>query len=215
MTGAKTPVIFRYKGNDMKREKKYKRYNDRDFSFKPKKFTINGKKFLNYIFRWLILILVAATVGYAFVTFCFQTVTVVGPSMHDTLSDGEIVIVNKLNYKLKDIKRYDIIAYKKIDSEGYYDIKRVIGLPGETIQIKDGAVYINDVLLEKLPFSEEILINGTAKDPYTLKKEEYFVLGDNVNNSEDSRFTNVGNIQKSEVLGKVIYIVSPQIEKVY
>jgi len=162
------------------------------------------------IFNWFLLILIAAITGYAIVTFLFQTVTVVGPSMGNTLKDGEVVIVNKITYKFNDIERYDIIAYSEVDKKSYYDIKRVIGLPEETVQIVDGYIYINGAKLEDLPFDDYILSSGNAKEEIVLGDNEYFVIGDNVNNSEDSRYTNVGNISKSEILGKVVYIYSPE-----
>lgn len=207
-------IIFYIKGFAMERDGKHSRSKYKDIPIESKKKLLPGKKIVNYFLKWLVLVLAAATCGYAFITFCFQTVTVVGPSMQETLYDGQEVIVDKLKYKIGDVKRYDVIAYSKLDSNGYYDIKRVIGLPGETILIKNGAVYIDDNLLERLPFDEEILISGVVQEPYTLKKEEYFVLGDNVNNSEDSRFTNIGNVQKSEILGKVIFIIDPVRKKV-
>lgn len=162
------------------------------------------------LLNWFLLIFGAAVVGYSIITFLFQTLQVVGPSMNNTLSDGQTVIVNKLSYKLHDIERYDIVAFSQVESNEYYEIKRVIGLPGETVLIKDGFVYINGERLEDLPFDERILTQGIAKEEIKLSGEEYFVLGDNVNNSEDSRFTNIGNISKSEILGKITYVVSPK-----
>ena len=137
---------------------------------------------------------VAVIVGYAFVTFCFQTVTVVGPSMQPTLLDSQVVVVNKLCYRFSDIKRYDVVAFSNVNSDGYYDIKRVIGLPEETIRISNGDVYINGERLTDLPFESTIQISGIAGEEIKLGDNEYFLIGDNVNNSEDSRYTNVGKI---------------------
>lgn len=193
--------------SNIKRDRK--RYS-KEFTFRPKRFNFNRKKIVREMFNWFLLILVAAITGYAVVTFFFQTVTVVGPSMDDTLKDGEVVIVNKITYKVNDIERYDIIAYSEVEKKSYYDIKRVIGLPEEKVQIIDGYIYINDTKLEDLPFDDYILSSGNAKEGIVLGDNEYFVIGDNVNNSEDSRYTNVGNISKSEILGKVVYIYSPK-----
>lgn len=156
---------------------------------------------------WLLLIFIAIITGYAFVTFFFQTVTVIGPSMSDTLQDGEIVIINKFEYRIHDVKRYDVVAYKMVDSEGYFDIKRVYGMPGETVTIEGGKIYINGEELTDRPVSENILTPGIAQNEIVLGKDEYFVLGDNINNSEDSRFSNVGNITDSEIKGKVCYVI--------
>lgn len=190
--------------------KRNRRRYSKEFTFRPRRFALNRKKIVREIFNWFLLILIAAITGYAIITFLFQTVTVVGPSMGNTLKDGEVVIVNKITYKFNDIERYDIIAYSEVDKKSYYDIKRVIGLPEETVQIVDGYIYINGAKLEDLPFDDYILSSGNAKEEIVLGDNEYFVIGDNVNNSEDSRYTNVGNISKSEILGKVVYIYSPE-----
>ena len=170
-------------------------------------------RFFKSVLNWVILIFVAAIAGYAFVTFCYQTVEVIGPSMNPTLKDGQIVLVNKLDYKFHDIKRYDIVVYSKIDSDAYYDIKRVIALPGENIKISSGRIYINDEQIKDCPIQDNIVNSGIAAGGITLGKNEYFVLGDNVNNSEDSRYTNVGVISKTEIKGKVVYITRPKEDK--
>ena len=161
------------------------------------------------ILNWFLLIFAAVIAGYSVVTFMFQTIHVTGPSMNDTLVEGQVVLVNKITYRFSDVERYDIIAFSQVERDEYYEIKRVIGLPGETVLIKDGFVYIDGNKLEDLPLQERILIAGMAGEEIKLSDEEYFVLGDNVNNSEDSRYANIGNISKSEILGKVTYILSP------
>ena len=174
---------------------------------------IKPSHFFKGIFNWIILILIAAIAGYAFVTFFYQTVEVIGPSMSPTLSDGQTVLVNKIDYKFHDIKRYDIVVYSKVDSDAYYDIKRIVGLPGETIKISNGKIYINNEVLKDSPITSNIINPGIAADEITLGKNEYFVLGDNVNNSEDSRYTNIGKISNTEIKGKVVYILKPKNEK--
>lgn len=173
----------------------------------------NREHILNNLFQWFIVILSGAIFGYTIITFGFQTITVVGPSMNKTLEDGEVVIVNKFTYKISDVERYDVIAYSLIETDGYFDIKRVIGMPGEKVTIKDGYIYINDKQLQNSPYSEKIITSGLASEGITLGEGEYFVLGDNVNNSEDSRYTNVGNISKAEILGKVSYIIKADDKK--
>lgn len=126
-----------------------------------------------------------------------------GDSMEVTLSDGDVIIVNKFAYLLRPPKRGDVVVFKQSGNEhDYYDIKRVVGLPGETVQIMDGAVYINGELMPEKINCEKMLIPGLAKDRFTLEEEEYFVLGDNRNNSEDSRFANIGTIVREEIVGK-------------
>ena len=187
--------------------------SDFDQTEEPKKFSENKEKVLNNFFQWFIIVLSGAIFGYALITFVFQTVTVIGPSMNHTLEDGEVVIVNKLAYNISEIKRYDVVAYSLIEEDGYFDIKRVIGMPGEKVTIKDGYVYINDKPLKNSPFTEKIITSGLAADTITLGDGEYFVMGDNVNNSEDSRYSNVGNISKVEILGKVSYIIKAEDDK--
>ena len=185
-----------------------------ELSFDPPKKKRKRKSLFGRILNWLLLVFAAAVFGYAVITFGVQTVQVVGPSMNTTLADGETVLVNKLYGTLIQPKRYDVIAFKQIDFGSYYEIKRVIGLPGETVQIKDGKVYINGEVLEDSPIEDKIRVAGLAEREIKLSKNEFFVLGDNVNNSEDSRYSNVGNVAKSEILGKVFYRIKPEKGKV-
>ena len=185
-----------------------------ELSFDPPKKKHKRRSLFGRIMNWLLLIFAAGVFGYAIVTFGVQTVQVVGPSMNTTLADGETVLVNKLYGTVLQPKRYDIIAFKQIDFGSYYEIKRVIGLPGETVQIKDGVVYIDGSVLEDSPIEDKIRVAGLAEREIKLAKNEYFVLGDNVNNSEDSRYSNVGNVARSEIVGKVFYKVKPEKGKV-
>lgn len=179
-------------------------------SFRPVRVHFNKRKLIREILNWVLVVFIAAVVGYAFVTFAYQTVTVVGPSMRETLSDGDVVVVNKFVYKFNDVERYDIVAYSQVGNDSYYEVKRVIGLPGESVLIKDGLVYINGTALRDMPISDKILSAGIASQEIKLGDKEYFVLGDNVNNSEDSRYTNVGSISSSEIIGRVDYRLSPK-----
>ncbi|MBQ9609253.1 MAG: signal peptidase I [Lachnospiraceae bacterium] len=171
------------------------------------------RRFSKAVFGWFVVILVAVIAGYAFVTFFFQTVNIVGPSMSPTLKDGQVVVVNKIKYKIKDIERYDIVVYKKVESDSYYDVKRVVALPGETVKIENGKVYINGIILSDCPIESSIMNAGIAANDIKLGDNEYFLLGDNVNNSEDSRYNNIGIISKTEITGKVTSIIRPKEEK--
>lgn len=188
-------------------------YDKHNLSRHASKRNSKVKRFFRGFSRWILLIFVAIIFGYAFVTFCFQTVTVVGPSMNPTFSDSQVVLINKMIYNFSDVKRYDVIAYSRVNEDGYFDIKRVIGLPGETVQILNGEIYINGERQSDAPFGMTIQISGVAEEPVTLGDNEYFVMGDNVNNSEDSRYTNVGNIAKTEITGKVVRILLPGSDK--
>ncbi|MGN0396021.1 MAG: signal peptidase I [Coprococcus sp.] len=162
------------------------------------------KKTVKNILSWLISILAAAIVAYGFVAFMFQSVYMVGSSMSPTIIDKEKCIVNKLVYVIGKPERFDIVAYRTIEnSESYYDIKRVIGLPGETVLIANGNVYVNGNPIPGIPIEDYIFTAGLAEKKITLGDDEYFLLGDNVNNSQDSRYLNIGNIKESEILGRI------------
>ncbi len=126
---------------------------------------------------------------------------VIGTSMSPTLADGDNLIVEKITYHFSKPSRFDIIVFPYQDTNKHY-IKRIIGLPGETVQIIDGYVYINGELLEE-NYGNDVMDNpGIAANPIVLGDDEYFVLGDNRNNSEDSRFGAVGNIRKKDIDGR-------------
>ncbi|MFR8547412.1 MAG: signal peptidase I [Lachnospiraceae bacterium] len=162
------------------------------------------------IFLWTFEILVVILFAYVVVYFFGQSRTNVGQSMDVTLSGGDTVLLNVLSYRLGSPKRGDVISFKPNGSTtGRSSIKRVIGLPGETVQIKDGMIYIDGVVyLEKKSYP--VITNpGMAAEEITLGDKEYFVLGDNRNNSEDSRFADVGLVHSSFIEGKVWFVLSP------
>ncbi len=137
-----------------------------------------------------------------------QRTVVNGSSMETTLYNNDNLIVDKLSYKFSDPKRFDIIIFPH---NGVYYIKRIIGMPGETVKIDetDGSIYINGKLLDE-SFGREVMdYAGIAADGITLKENEYFCLGDNRNNSEDSRFSKVGPVKADTIIGKAIYKVYP------
>ncbi|MDE7210248.1 MAG: signal peptidase I [Lachnospiraceae bacterium] len=155
------------------------------------------------IFIWIVQIAAVVLLAYFIINVVLEKTSVLGDSMESTLSDGDMIIVNKFSYLFGNPKRGDVIVFKQSGSEhDYYDVKRVVGLPGETIQIVDGVVYINGEEMQEKIVCETMLISGLAKDRFTLEEEEYFVLGDNRNNSEDSRFANIGTIVRDEIVGK-------------
>ena len=162
------------------------------------------------ILLWTFQILICDSVAYVLVYFFGQSRTNIGQSMDVTLSGGDTVLLNTLIYQVGSPKRGDVIAFKPNGSgTGHSSIKRVIGLPGETIQIMDGMIYIDgEVYLEKKSYP--VITNpGMASDGITLGNQEYFVLGDNRNNSVDSRFADVGTVKASYIEGKVWFVLSP------
>lgn len=160
------------------------------------------KGIIRELFGWLIFIAIVVAVSYAVVTFVGQRTQVSGESMETTLSDGDQLIVDKISYRFRDPKRYDIVVFPYRYEKNTFYIKRIIGLPGETVQIVDGYVYINGQILGEQYGSALIEDPGLAAEPITLGADEYFVLGDNRNNSQDSRTANVGNIHRDELIGR-------------
>ena len=130
--------------------------------------------------------------------------------MQPLLSDGETVLVNKLAPGISKLSRYDIVAYKLVDSDQYYDIKCVVGLPGETLEIKNGEIYVDGKALTDTPWTDRIMTAGLCSKVVKIDKNEYFLIGYNVNNSEDSRFSSVGNVTGTEILGRVTYRIAPK-----
>ncbi len=128
---------------------------------------------------------------------------VIGSSMEPMLSDGDNLIVDKLSYRFNEPQRFDIIVFPFRYAEKTYYIKRIIGLPGETVFIdENGTIFINGEELQESYGKEIIKDPGRAYEPITLGEDEYFVLGDNRNNSSDSRDPVVGNIHRDEFIGK-------------
>ena len=160
------------------------------------------KNIVKELSAWLIYILVIIVISYLVITFVGQRTQVSGSSMETTLSDGDQLIVDKISYRFRDPNRYDIVVFPYQYEKNTYYIKRIIGLPGETVQIVDGYVYIDGQELDE-HYGNEVMENpGLAADPVVLGDDEYFVLGDNRNNSQDSRAANVGVIHRDDLLGR-------------
>ena len=179
-----------------------------DFEHESKKPTI--MKIMIEVFIWAAQIAAVIFLAYFIVYYCVEKTNVIGSSMDNTLSADESIIINKFSYRVSDPKRFDVIVFKQSGKEhSFYNIKRIIGLPGETIIMKEGGIYINNELLVDIVNVDELLNYGLAGEEITLEDNEYFVLGDNRNNSEDSRFASVGNITKDEIIGKAAIRISP------
>lgn len=157
--------------------------------------------------------IIAFLVAYLIVTFVGQRTVVDGESMYNTLNDGDNIIVEKLSYTFGEPERYDIIVFPHYDStrgEEVYYIKRIIGMPGETIQIIDGLIYLIDENGEAVLLEESYgyykagarMQSGIASVPVVIPEGYYFVLGDNRNNSKDSRDASVGLVKGEDIIGK-------------
>lgn len=138
-----------------------------------------------------------------------QRVAVDGSSMVPALEDGDQLLVDKLSYQISDPERFDIVIFALKDDPDRYYIKRVIGLPGETVQITEGVIYIDGEVLEEDYGLAVIADAKRAEEPITLGDDEYFVLGDNRNNSKDSRSDEVGNVSRSQIMGKAVFRIWP------
>lgn len=159
--------------------------------------------------------LIRTVVPTAIITLLFiylvgQLGVVCGNSMNDSLYDNDIIFMEKITQRFGTLKRFDVIVFNShLKNEQDY-IKRIIGLPGETVRIdENGNIYINDELLVENYGKEAMIYGGIASDGITLKDNEYFVLGDNRNNSEDSRFEELGAINYYQIKGRVCYSLIP------
>ena len=154
------------------------------------------------ILSFLLYVVVVIGITFLIIHYVGQRTYVSGSSMENTLSDGDNLIVDKITYRFSDPKRYDIIVFPYQYEENTYFIKRIIGLPGETVQIVDGIIYIDGEALQE-SYGREVMKNsGLAADPVTLGEDEYFVLGDNRNDSTDSRDPSVGKIPRDRIIGR-------------
>ena len=157
---------------------------------------------LREILGFLVYVAVVTGITFLIITFVGQRTYVSGSSMENTLSHGDNLIVDKITYRFSDPKRYDIIVFPFRYQEDVYYIKRIIGLPGETVQIRDGEIYIDGEILYESYGREVMKSAGLAAEPVTLGEDEYFVLGDNRNDSTDSRDPNVRLIHRDEIIGR-------------
>lgn len=162
------------------------------------------------VFMWALEIAAVMAVAAILAVGFGKTTVMQEGSMDPTLSAGDMVLINRAAYKIGEPKRGDIIAYRVSEDENASThIKRVIGLPGETISIQDGQILIDGKTYQEKKNLPSIQNPGLAETEITLGRDEYFVLGDNRNNSEDSRSADVGNIRKGNIIGKLWLVVSP------
>ena len=163
------------------------------------------------ILSWVFYIAFVLVLTWVIITFVGQRTRVDGRSMMNTLHDGDNLIVEKLSYRFSDPKRFDIIVFPPTGKKEYY-IKRIIGLPGETVQIMDdGSIYINGEKLEENYGMEVIKPEtiGRAAEPIELGDDEYFVMGDNRRVSLDSRSEEVGTVSEDSIVGKAFIRLYP------
>jgi signal peptidase I len=174
-----------------------------DLHFEKEKNRPDLKKIIIQALIFIVELIVVILLAYLIVHYALERTTIYEESMNPTLVEEDKVLINKFAYRFSRPKRFDVIVFKESHKEhSFYNIKRIIGLPGETVHIRENGIYINDERLEEPIEVENVLNRGLASEPILLEKDEYFVLGDNRNSSEDSRFANVGNVLYDNIIGK-------------
>lgn len=174
-----------------------------DLDYKGKKEKKLNMPLMYNILSWIFGVAAAIFLGIMTVSFVGMSTIVIGNSMEPALFNGEEVLLNKIIYQFSVPKRGDVIAFHPNGDENtHLYVKRIVGLPGETIQIKQGSVYING---EMHAMDTETNDPGVAAELIELGDDDYFVMGDNRENSEDSRSANIGNVSREMIVGKVWY----------
>lgn len=167
------------------------------------------------IIKMFVYILVIVLLALLWNAFLMSPLKIVGHSMNPSLSEGDVVFVNKLSYKFGDVERYDIVVFPYKYDNSRKLVKRVIALPNEKVEIKDGILYVNDEKLEEYYGIYKKRNDGEQSTTYvnwgpvTLGDDEIFVLGDNRNQSDDSRSSDVGLVKTDDIIGKVSFRIWP------
>lgn len=158
---------------------------------------------------WVVEIIIVLLLAFVLVYCAGMRITVVGNSMEKTVSDGSQILVNRFLYNIKSPSTGDVIVFLPNGNEkSHYYVKRVIGVPGDKVQIKNGLLYVNGELYD-VEDTDTIKNAGIAEEEITVGEDEYFVLGDNRNSSEDSRYANIGNVKKEYIKGKAWFVIRP------
>lgn len=155
------------------------------------------------ILSWILEIIIIVIIAYVLVSSFGYRTSVVGQAMEPTLKAGEQICIDKFLYVVGKPKAGDVIIFLPNGNEkSHYYVRRVIAVPGDKVQIKDGAVYVNGAIYDEVIDVSSIDDPGIAAEELVLGADEYFALGDNRNNSDDSRYANVGMIKKDYIIGK-------------
>ncbi len=157
--------------------------------------------------NWIVDIIAMIAFAYFTVYSFGSRMEVSGGSMNPALNSKDVVLIDRLSYDLGRPKRFDIAVFLR--PEGGTNMKRIIGLPGETVQIIENRIYINGELLQTGEIPDIVTIAGVAEYPIELGDDEYFLLGDNRESSEDSRFATVGNVKREQLIGRVWFRFQP------
>ena len=182
--------------------KTFHRRND-GLNFRRRRRKLNFEK-IRYVLIFLLELVVVIGLAYGVVIAFGKQVECSNASMEPTYKTSDILLVNTIAYKFSEPESGDVIAFKpKSNVNASYSVKRVIAVPGDTIYINNGRIYINDELYKENLDVELIENPGVAATPITLLEDQFFVLGDNRNSSEDSRYEGVGFVSSEDILGRV------------
>lgn len=188
-----------------------RRYTGLDFNRKPKKQISSST--IREIVSWIFWIVISAVIAFVIMYVFGLRTNVIGNSMEPSLYSGQQILIDRLSLNISSPKRGDVVAFQPNGNEkSHYYVKRIIGLPGETIQIIKGYIYIDGELLEEEGDYDKIADPGILENPLYLDSDEYVVLGDNRNFSEDSRSGNIGIVKSSYFIGKVWFCLSKKLE---
>ena len=173
---------------------------NKGLSFYKKKKKIS-RELLREIFSWIVGIVLSVFLAAVIVVFLGKSTSVVGMSMEPTLENGQQIFIDRFLYILSSPKAGDIVAFLPNGNENsHYYIKRVVAVPGDKVRITGGTLYVNGQ--ESKWVTEKILDAGIADNELILGNKEYFCIGDNPNNSEDSRSANIGPVEEEDMIGK-------------
>lgn len=166
--------------------------------------------FFNYLKDIVVYLFISLIIILSIRLFVVQHVRVEGTSMEPTLHNGQHLLIEKLSYKFKDVERFDIVVFQPFyDKSDTFYVKRIIGLPGETVQIRDNIIYIDDMPLEENYGVNSYTEGKMAENKIQLGDDDYFVLGDNREVSKDSREEDVGLLNSKSIIGRVWVSIYP------
>lgn len=167
------------------------------------------KKIRGYVLEVLVYAVLFVLCALVIPNYVMQRAKVSGSSMENTLFDGDNVLVDKISYQFHNPERYDVVVFYPFEGEKEHYVKRVIGLPGETIQIIGSDIYIDGAKINESYGKDPITYAGIAAEPITLGENEFFLMGDNREESYDCRYADIGPVHKSAIDGKAVLRIWP------
>ena len=182
---------------------RYQGYDEDRYDLDHTEKKIARRKLVFKMLFWIISIPLAVAAGIFLCKILIAKTTVPNNSMNPTLQKGDKIVIDMLSYRISDPKRFDVIVFRHGDEEhDIYDIKRVYALPGETIQISAGKIMINGKEIKDKISADKMDLAGVADMPYKLADDEYFVLAEDRNKAEDSRYMSFGMVKKDDIIGR-------------